>query len=182
MSTTSNITIEQLEALANEAESTENAERNRLMRLTRAYARIIAAREPAKFKRLACEYSDEDGHWDNSYPPAQQYKDRTGPRAVLIAGPAWDEVATSHGFYYSWRASQTASGLAVTRDGEFIGAEIEGTGHFGQYAAHPGTDDVMITLTWDTLSEEDLPTDALRAAEAKIRDIAFPLIAAKKEN
>jgi hypothetical protein len=94
------ITVEDVEALATRLESGQAARREKLLRLIRAHARILAVREPETFTRRAIEYSDEDGHWDNSYPPKKKYKDRSGPRTLKIREYTWEEIATSSGFYF----------------------------------------------------------------------------------
>lgn len=78
------ITIEALEQLANSMEGDEAESRARLIRLIEAYARILAVREPKRFKKMPLEYRDEDGHWDNSFPPAQEYCNHAGPRLIAI--------------------------------------------------------------------------------------------------
>src|ERR1043166_8820002 len=100
-------TLTMLEALASAMEQDEQEERSRILRLIRAYARIIAAREPVKFEPRPLEYSDEDGHWDSSYPPSQQLKDFRGPRLIAIIEHATDDAATSAGFYHDYRIYTT---------------------------------------------------------------------------
>ncbi len=177
----STITIDSLERLAADLELGEEQRRERLQRLVRAYARILAVREPGDFKRRHLEYSDEDGHWDSSYPPEQQYKDRNGPRLIRVAAAEWEEVATSEGFYHDWRAVTSDLGLYVARDGEIWGCTYDGTGHFGAYAAHPGSDQVQLTLDWAPREIDDVATADLMAVEECLRDLAFPLLAKKLE-
>lgn len=172
------ITIADLEAIAAQVEGEESQERERLMRLIRAYARILAVREPGVFTRRALEYSDEDGSWDNSYPPDQQYKDHTGPRTMKVAGHAWHEIATSTGFYYDWRATTKDGGLYIAPDGSLYGCTISGTGEFGRFAARPGNCNVMLTLEYDTLNSNDVKIARLRDAESALREKAFPHVAA----
>lgn len=175
---TAQITIEQLEALAATIETEESATRARLVRLMTAYARIIAVREPGKFTRRAVELSDEDGHYDNSYPPAIKHKDYSGPRALRLVAASYDKVATEGGFYHAWRAVTDDCGLYITPTGRLIGADYDGTGSLGQFASHPGDCDVQIEIRWDDLDPEDITTARLTEAEKTLREIAFPLIAA----
>ena len=158
------ITIEQLEELANQIETEEQEERTRLRRLIRAYARIIAIREPDQFKRRALEHSDEDGHWDNSYPPKIKYKDKNGPALISVRYGDYDQVATEGGFYHTWRAVDSDPGVYVGRDGAIWGRSHEGEGNFGQFAAYPGECGVCVKLEWDTRSDSETPLDDLREA------------------
>jgi hypothetical protein len=173
------ITIEDLETLASGLEADAQAERGRLTRLIRAYARIIFQREPAAFTRRALEHSDEDGHWDNSYPPKLEYKDRRGPKTIVVVTHDYDTVATSGGFYHDWRAVTDERGLCVDRHGDFYDATHEGTGSVGQFAAHPGSCGVMVAIEWHTVDAGEIPLDRLQLAEQKLRETAFPLVATR---
>lgn len=175
-STTPSLTIEDLEALATALEADAKSERDKLQRLVRAYARILSAREPGAFRAVALEYADEDGHWDSSYPPEQVYRDRNGPRLLEVAEHDWETVATSGGYYHQWEARPGRPGIYVARDGSLWGCEARGHGRLGQYAAHPGDCDVLITLDWSLRREVEL--EELRQAEAALRARAFPLAAA----
>jgi hypothetical protein len=175
---TSQITIEDIEMLAGQLEADAAAEGNRLTRLIRAYARIVFQRQPDAFTPRALEYSDEDGHWDNSFPPKVRYKDRRGPRTIDVVEHDYETIATSGGFYYDWRAATTERGLYVDRDGDFYDATHEGTGSFGQCAAHPGDCGVMVTIEWHTVDAGEIPLDRLQLAEKTLREKAFPLVAA----
>ncbi len=167
------ITIEDLERMATELETDESAQRARLDRLIRSYARILAVREPHLFERKATEHGDVAGHWDSSYPPKQEFRARTGPRLLRVE--AWDteDVATSGGFYYSWRRVTTDGGLYVTKMGELYEADETGTGRLGQFAAHPGDCDVECVIEWS--GKHDVSIEQLRAAEEHLRRLAFPL-------
>ena len=176
MSASNEITIEHLEALADQAEIEETAIRARYLRIIASYARIVAAKEARSFKAQALELSSEDGHWDSSYPPATEYKDFTGPRLIMIQQEKYDTVATSSGFYYHWRAAQTSPGLYVSRDGAVWECAIGGTGSVGRYAAHPGNCDVMIALEYSPADLGQVLTSDLRAIEKHLRIIAFPLM------
>lgn len=169
------ITIEQVERLAAELEGQETEQRDRLLRLICAEARIVAAREPERFDRKPLRYQDEAGHWDNSFPPKQEYTDCNGPRLLRVRAGDYDQIATSSGFYYSWEAVTSERGLYVSRDGRIYGRATTGTGHFGQYAAHPGTDDVSLDLEWTASDTDDLTLDDLREVETTLRALAFPL-------
>lgn len=171
------ITIEQVEQLAEKIEADETAERNRLLRLIRAEARIAANRSPDAFERRALEISDEDGHWDNSYPPAIQHKEFRSAPLVRVREYSYEEIATSGGYYHDWRAATTDRGLYVAQDGALYGAEVEGTGKVGQFAAHPGNCGVMLTVSWDRLATDDLSLDDLRKVEQNLRALAFPVAA-----
>lgn len=175
--TTTTITIEQLEALAAQIEADQAKEVERLHRLVAVYARILAAREPGKFAAKPLERSDEDGHWDNSFPPKVKYKDFTGPRLLRLRGRETDDVSTSGGFYYHWRRVTTDGGLYVDRHGQLWRSEETGTGKVGQFAAYPGDCDVMCTIEYER-ADDDVTVEELRAAEEKMRGLAFPLAAA----
>lgn len=174
------ITIEQLEELAETAEAEVGMERKRLHRLIRAYARIIEAREPAKFGRRPLERADEDGHWDGSYPPKIQLKNFAGPRALKIIGHKTSDIATSSGFYHSWRRETEDGGLYVGPRGELYACTEKGTGEVGQYAAHPGDHNVECELEYSELDLEDVALEALSRAEETLRGLAFPLLAARE--
>ncbi|MBF0391655.1 MAG: hypothetical protein HQL38_03135 [Alphaproteobacteria bacterium] len=172
------ITVEQIEALAAQIEQEDDAERARLHRLIRAYARIVEARDPEQFQPQALEYSDEDGHSDNSYPPKQKYKDHRGPRLFEVIDSTTTSIATSGGFYYQFRTVTEDEGLFVAPDGVLFGCVEEGTGRLGQFAAHPGDCGVMNELTWSSIAVADVPLDRLRKAEEALRKVAFPLATA----
>ena len=174
------ITLEQVEVLAATLEAEQAGRRERLLRLIRAEARILAVREPQMFGRRALEYGDEDGHWDNSYPPKMEYKDKTGPRLIKVSAAEWDSVATEGGFYHAWRATTENNGLYVGRDGALWGCTYSGTGSFGQFAAYPGNCGVTLTMEWDRLDIDDVSDDDLTMVEETLRDLAFPLTAAKE--
>jgi hypothetical protein len=175
------ITLAALEAIADEIVGEESQKREHLATMIRHYARILAVREPERFTRRATELSDEDGHYDNSYPPKLEWKDRSGPVSMRIVPGTYEQVATEGGFYHSWRAATSDSGLYITPTGEMIGATFEGEGRYGQFAAHPGDCSVMITVEWDRLDIDDVPTERLVEAEAELRDLAFPLIAERQK-
>ncbi len=175
------ITIESLEQLANEMEAEDAAERARLRRLIAAYSRIIYVRGDGKFHARPVEVSDEDGHWDNSYPPAIKYKDFSGPALLQVRRGDYDTVATETGFYHEWRAVTSDHGLYVDRCGDVYGREYTGTGRFGQFAAHPGSCCVQLTVEYDLLDEEELTLDDYRTVEQHLRDVAFPLVAAARK-
>lgn len=173
------ITIEGLEALATALETDTETRRGRLLRLCAAYGRILAAREPERFTRRACHYGDEAGHYDVSFPPELEYSDRTGPASILIADPETEDVATSSGFYYTWRRVTRAPGLAFGRDGRWYRGTAEGTGTLGQFAAHPGDHRVDVTIEWESVAAREIATDELAATEAALRALAFPLLASR---
>lgn len=173
------LTLETLEALAEQVEQDEEAHREKLARMIRAYARILAARAPDTFRARALEYSDEEGHYDNSYPPKQQYKDRNGPRLYCVRKFGWESIATEGGFYYHWRAATNDPGLYVAPDGTLYGCTVSGTGRVGQFAAYPGDCDVMLSLDWSPRDEDEVTTDELGQAECELRKLAFPLVAAR---
>lgn len=175
------ITLEALEALANQMQADEELERTRLHRLITAYARILAIREPALFPPRALEHSDENGHYDNSYPPRVEYKDRRGPRLRKVVAFVTTDIATSSGFYYEWRRETTDRGLYVAPDGELYGCEETGTGSVGQFAVRPGNHGVMCELEWEPIDLDSVPVERLRKAEEELRKLAFPLVAAKAQ-
>jgi hypothetical protein len=166
------ITIEQVEALALELEQESAAQEAKLRRLIKAEARILAQREPWRFERRALEQSDEDGHWDNSYPPKIKYKRHAGPRCIMVRDCATQDIATSSGFYHDWKRVTTDPGLFVMRDGRILGCDESGTGSVGAYAAHPGDHNVQVTL--DYSEREEVSLDELREVEATLRALAFP--------
>lgn len=175
--TVNEITIEALETLATELSANEEQQRARLIRLIRAEARIVAAREPERFPRRATEYADEDGHWDNSYPPKQVYRAKTGPKLIRLVGCEYEDNATESGFYHAWERVTSDPGIYVSRDGRVYGCEMSGTGRVGQYAAHPGDCDVEVTLDYSLRDEDEIPIAQLATAESALRAFAFPLIA-----
>lgn len=164
------ITIEQLESLANELEHDDVAHRERLLRLCRAYVRILAVREPSLWVRGACHYGDVAGSWDNSFPPRQVYNEHIGPLMITLIESETDDIPLTGGFYYAWRRATTYGGLSVGLGGE-------GSGRFSAFAAHPGDCDVHVTITWQATRE--LTTEELVTAELALRELAFPLTAAK---
>lgn len=175
------ITLASLAAIADEIVAEESTKRNHLTTMIRHYARILAVREPHRFAAMPIEYSDEDGHWDNSYPPEQEWKDRNGPDAMTLIKGDWDQIATSSGFYYEWRAATNDYGLYVTPLGDLLGASYTGEGRFGQFAAHPGDTDVRIEVEYDRLDLANVTTERLVQAEADMRELAFPLIAERQK-
>jgi len=173
------ITLEALEALAAAAESDNAVEHARLARLCTAYGRILRARDPEKFQHKACHVGDEAGHCDSSYPPDQKYTECTGPRALRLRMRATEDIATSGGFYYSWRRVTTDGGLYLGLDGSWYRSSETGTGEVGSFAAHPGDCNVDCTIEWSTVDVDELTLEELRAAEATLRELAFPLVAEK---
>jgi hypothetical protein len=173
------ITIEQLETLANEIASEDSAARERLLRLILAYSRIVAGRMPEAFKRRATEFRDEAGHYDNSYPPDQEYRNKTGPKLIMVRDSEKERIARTGGFYYDWEYASTDPGLFVSREGEIYGAVWTGTGSFGQFAAYPGDHHVEAEIDWSPIDLDQVETAALRVVESHMRDLAFPLLASK---
>jgi hypothetical protein len=174
MDTSHEITIEQVEALATKLESDDQAKRAKMLRLIHAYCRVIAQRSPGKFARQAVACRDEEGHFDNSYPPSVLYCEHTGPRLLQIRDNRTDDVATSGGFYYNWKRVTEDRGVWVGRDGALYGCEETGTGELGQFAAHPGDCNVDVTLEWEQLDLDDVDTEDLVETESKLRGLAFP--------
>lgn len=160
------ITIEQLEALAAQVENDNATEHERLNRLCRAMARILAGRQRELFVARATSITDEAGHFDGSYPPKEECHGRS--RALLrVRRYTVENVPTSGGFYHDFREQTTDVGCYVSLDGSLWGCDRSGTGRLGQYAAHPGECNRDITLDWHAIE----PTlDDLRAAEAALRD------------
>jgi hypothetical protein len=171
---TTEFKIEDIEAMVAQMEADEAMRRAKLVRLIAAEARIVALREPSKFVSMPTELSDEDGHWDNSYPPAAQYKNRTGPRLLEVVDNTTQDIATSSGFYHDWKRVTEDKGLWVGTRGELYGCMETGTGRFGQFAAHPGDCGVEVELEWERWDDEDLSTEALEKAEKTLRALAFP--------
>lgn len=169
----SSITIESLETLATELEHDAEQQTARLKRLITAYARIVWQREPHLFARKATERGDEAGHFDNSFPPAQKFRAKTGPRLVRVEAWETEDVATSGGYYYSWKRVTTDGGVYVDRMGQIYEANETGTGRLGQFAAHPGNCDVECEIEWSR--NDNVTLAQLTAAEAHMRALAFPL-------
>lgn len=169
------ITIEHLEALASELEANSAAQRDRLLRLIRAEIRILAARDPEQFAPLARHYGDEAGHYDNSFPPDQEFSERTGPASIRLTKAVTEDVATSGGYYYQWRRVTSRGALVVDMHGQFWRSSETGTGRVGQFAAHPGDCDVDVTIDWSREDDSEISLDELRSAEVKVRALAFPL-------
>lgn len=167
------ITIEALEQLAIELEATEAEQRAKLDRMIRAYARILAAREPHLFERKATERGDVAGHYDNSFPPKQVFRAKTGPRLLRVDAWETEDVATSGGYYYSWRRVTTDGGVYVSKMGELYEADETGTGQLGQFAAHPGDCNVECAIEWSR--KHDVTLEQLTLAEEHLRKLAFPL-------
>src|SRR6266404_5360910 len=117
------LTIQDLEELANQIANENQSRRDKLTRMIRAYCKIIHAREPGKFTRRACHFSDEVGNCDGSYPPDQEYSDRTGPRSIEIINLSSEDVPTESGFYYSYRTVPSDPGLYVTPTGALLGGD-----------------------------------------------------------
>jgi hypothetical protein len=170
----STITIADIEALATQLEADEATKRAHLLRMIAGEARIVAVREPSAYKRRACAIIDAD-ETSGSYPPAEEFADRTGPALVRVHGGDWSAVRTSGGYYHSWRATTSSPGLYVDRKGTIWGASYTGTGHYGQFAAHPGNHNVEIEIVWDRLDQDDLTLAQLEAVERHMRALAFPL-------
>lgn len=168
------ITIEQVEALAATLLAEDTATRARLVRLIAAEARIIALREPARLTRRATHHGDEAGHWDSSYPPRQVFSERTGPLTIKCWDAVTEEVPTETGYYHSWRRVTTEPGMAVDAGGRLWRSEETGTGRVGQFAAHPGDCGVDCTIEWSVVAPADVSVGDLRLVEAELRAIAFP--------
>jgi hypothetical protein len=171
------LTIQDLEELAAQIAGETSDRRQKLLRMIRAYCKIINAREPDKFSRRACHFGDEAGNCDGSYPPKQVYSDRSGPLGITIISFSSEDVPNSGGFYHDYHTVSTDSGLYVSPKGELFGGSMTGTGSFGQFPAHPGDCNVDCCIEWSDLDPEEVPLDLLEKAEKELRDIAFPLIA-----
>jgi hypothetical protein len=176
---TTAITIETLEKLATEIQHDQQTQRDRLVRLCVAYARIVGLAAPDHFARSPLHHGDESGHWDGSYPPSQEYSDYTGPRLIVVAKHEVEDVATSPGFYHNWRRRTTYGGLAIDARGYWYRCDESGTGRLGSYAAHPGDCEVSCTLEWGQVDREELDVAELQQAESHLRALAFPLAAAR---
>lgn len=166
------ITLEMVEALAAQIEADEAAQADRLKRLIKAEARIAQNRQPEKFRRRATRKVSGDS--DGSYPPDVEYQDYSGPKSLLVRKIEDECVRTSSGFYYDYRISTAAPGLCVGTDGAVYLAAIEGTGHFGQFPAHPGDCDIDAEITFDRASLDSLDLPDLREIESSLRQVAFP--------
>jgi len=169
------ITLEDVEALAAQLEADDAAERAKLQRLIRAEARIIAVREPEQFEARPLEYADEDGNGDTSYPPGQSYRAYAGPRLIEVRECETTDVATSPGYYRTWRRITEYPGLFVDREGRIWGCDESGTGRVGSFAAHPGDCDVAVTIAWERRCDSEVSTEELREVERHLRQLAFPL-------
>ena len=138
------------------------------------------AREAAFKLKRATEYRDED-HYDNSFPPSQEYRNRRGPRLLKIRENVTDDIGTSSGFYHDWKRVTTDPGVYVSADGSIYGCDEHGTGHYGSFAAHPGNCSVDVELEWEQLNEDDVSIADLELAEGSLRKLAFPFVSAKLE-
>jgi len=171
------LTLDQLEALADSLQLETTNRRTKLLRMIRAYCRILANREPETFADVHTEYADEDGHFDNSYPPSLRRKNFSGPSLVEIVSYSSEDISQESGFYYSYKTVSTDRGLYFDADGTPYGGEITGTGRIGQFAAHPGDCNVDCEIDWDSHNTTSIPIARLQDAEKKLRDIAFPACA-----
>ena len=180
-----NFDITQLEAIAADMASDLASERERLFRLVRTCANIVALQANAKGEKFGARYAtrhgDEAGHFDNSFPPAQEFSEFTGPRLVLVRDWQTEDVATSGGFYYSWDRVTTDPGAFVDQYGQFWGADETGSGRRGQFAAYPGDCDVNCQIEWEELSASEVSTQDLRDAFMALGALAFPLATAALE-
>jgi hypothetical protein len=180
MSATISITVEQLEALAASITADAEQQRERLLRIIRAYVRILAVREPDEFGRQMTVYADTDGSWDGSYPPKQRWKQPTGPAAIRVRDLDFDSRATSGGFYHSLAYFTSSPELCIDADGQWWAGELTGTGEFGQFAAYPGECNVDCEINYSEISDDDVPTDVLIDAEEQLRGLAFPAATARQ--
>lgn len=176
------ITLEQLEALATSLEATEWKRREKLIRMIRAFVRILSIREPARFTARPTVYADEDGHWDNSYPPTQEFKQRTGPRSIQLRKTDFTNRATTGGFYHHSCYYTEVPGLSVDASGDFWNSKLDGVGQYGQFAAHPGECEVNCTIDHEIVDAGDLSTVELIDAEQQLRLLAFPSASAKEQD
>lgn len=172
------ITLEQVEALVSTMEADEAGERSKLRRLISAYARILAAKDPTVFSRRETVRADEDGHWDNSFPPDIEAKAFIGPALIEVTRLSTEDRATTSGFYHEWERSTSDPGVYVHRTGRIYGADETGTGRVGRFAARPGNCDVDCRIDWYAREIDDVSTKELRTAEEMLRKMALPLVAA----
>jgi hypothetical protein len=173
-----NLTLEQLEDVANSVGQESSQQREHLLRMIQSYVRIIAARGIETFRPLPLFYGDADGYWDNSFPPKQTYKEHTGPETVVVQNVDFQSRATSSGFYHDLKYFTVSPGYYVDADGQFWRGTLEGTGRYGQFAAYPGEADVACAISYQEVADHEVPTPVLIAAERKLRQLAFPLAAA----
>lgn len=174
------LTLEAVEGLASKLTQETQETQEKLARLIRAYARILAAREPKRFNRCATVYQDEDGHWDNSFPPDQVYAQRTGPLSLTLWDASIDTRATTSGYYHEFTVYSEEPGLSVGPDGTFYRSEVTGTGSVGQFAAYPGRHGVECELTYEEVGGGELSVPELQRAELMLRAMAFPAAATKQ--
>ena len=167
--------IEILENLAATLGAEEKAKRTRLQRLIRAYSRIIALRDGDQFQSQNTEMRDEDGYYDNSYPPEEQCCNQTGPELMRVEQPTDEYVGTSDGFYHDAKVVTEYGGVYVDASGDLWQRRAEGTVRFGSFAAHPGWCNREIGYDFSQVSEPTM-NDLLTAEEA-LREIAFPMVA-----
>jgi hypothetical protein len=167
---TTQTTTDDLRRMLDEIEASDAADRDEAATLSAeipVLARWLSRRVPTAWRRLATEITDEPGHWDSSYPPAEHIAARTRERLLLVREARTIERPTSSGFYYSYTIRTEASGLVVTRDGRLLSRTESGSGALGQYAAHPGTDSRDIRREYRDLTAPTL--DDLRDAAALLR-------------
>lgn len=168
------ITVEHVERLAEKLTAEQEYARERLMRLIVAEARILSIREPDQFPRAPLEHGDQDGYYDNTWPPDQVDKDFAGPRLFTVSELKTDYIATTSGFFYDARVSTTDGGLYISPDGGLWQCKATGTATYGSFAAYPGWCDVRIELEYEQINPRDVPLDRLHEAESKLRALAFP--------
>jgi hypothetical protein len=168
------ITIETLELLADQASQEQTGETIRLTRLIRAYARIIAFREPKRFPAKAVEYGDIP-NCDGSYAPRMEYRNFNGPKLLTIIPGSWEEIPETGDFYHDWRAVTKDRGLYVSPLGSLYGRETAGRGQFSGFPAWPGNCDV--SLSFDFAPSPELSVERLETAENYLRNVAFPMVA-----
>lgn len=172
------ITIESLEALVEQIAGEQKEQREKQLRMIAACARIVALQAPKKFSRQACRRQDEEGHFDNSFPPSIDLVDFSGPRLYCVYEHSTEDVATSTGFYHSWKRVTKDQGLYVSRSGVIYGCEETGTGRRGQYAAYPGDCDVDCDLSYSRADLSEISAEHLAQALKELSEMAFPLATA----
>lgn len=170
------ISISDLDSLAERLAAAQADRAKSLATLCASYVRLLRVAKPRLFQAMPTEYRDEDGHFDNSYPPKQRYRAHTGPRLLEIADAETEQIATSRGYYHTWKQVTTYGGLWVDIDGDWWRCTENGTGRVGQFAAHPGSCDVDVRLAWRKVPLRELEVDELELAEALLRRLATPVI------
>lgn len=174
------VTLEALEELAKSLSADAAKENQHLSRLVRAYAEILALRQPRSFETMPAgerlmPQADEAGSWNPDLPPERRPYGIHGPALVTIRPYALEHAVTAGGYFLDWKVLPADLGLYVDREGAIWGCEARGHERLGLTSGYPGESEVQVELLWQTFT--DVTLEALREVEAGLRVLAGPLIA-----